>query len=287
MEKVIIIFLTLIFSCSSFAANVYSDNGNFGLKDNSGEIIVKADYKKLIRLGESSWIMQDGTKFGIISDCGRMYVEPKYNQAERILGKYAKLRKGDRYGVFDEKGFEILPVEFSSIDLLYGGMFVTCRNYKYGITDTNGRIILDNIFDDIYMPSPYKLVLVLDTKKIEIERKQGEPIEVPYDFDSMKDRVDIKISEITSNPFAATGYYGLTAADYLLKTVSCISPSYEQTIDELMFSHGADTVNIFVKLSWLPKFPFVFTRQYIKNIISPNNGPLASVKTDLKHKIKD
>ena len=40
---------------------VYSDNGKFGLKDSDGNIVAAAKYKKLIRLGEQSWIMQSGS----------------------------------------------------------------------------------------------------------------------------------------------------------------------------------------------------------------------------------
>ena len=90
-----------------------------------------------------------------------------------------------------------------------------------------------------------------------------------------------------SAPLASVGYYSVTFTDYILKLISSISPSYEQTIDELMFSQGADTVNVFIKLSWLPKFPFVYAKKYYKNFIDPQKGPLRKVKSNLKIKIKE
>ena len=39
---------------------VYSEDGKFGLKDSDGNIIVEPDYKKMIRLGNTSWIIQKG-----------------------------------------------------------------------------------------------------------------------------------------------------------------------------------------------------------------------------------
>ena len=109
----LIILLITCIQCSFAESVVYSENNKFGLKDKNNNIITKAEYKKLIRLGENAWIMQDGVKFGIINDEGRVLVKPKYNQAERVLGKFVKFRKGDKYGIFDEMGFEILPVQYS------------------------------------------------------------------------------------------------------------------------------------------------------------------------------
>ena len=59
-----------------------SENNKFGLKDETGKIVADAKYKKLVRLGDSAWIMQDGTKFGIIHDNGKVLVEPKFRQAK-------------------------------------------------------------------------------------------------------------------------------------------------------------------------------------------------------------
>ena len=130
------VILLVAFLCCDV---VFNDDGKFGLKDENGNIVVKAEYKKLIRLGESGWIIQKGSKFGIMNDEGKILVEPKYNRADRVLGKFAKLTKGEKNGLFDEKGFVILPPEYSSIDLLFGGLFLTCKNYKYGVTDFNGQ----------------------------------------------------------------------------------------------------------------------------------------------------
>ena len=267
----------------SFARpTVFSEDGKFGLKNEQGETIVDAKYKKLIRLGESSWIMQSGSKFGIIDDSGTVLVDAKYSKADRMLGKFAKFAKGDKFGIFDEKGFVILPVEYSSIDLLFGGMFLTCKNYKYGVTDFNGQPILDNIFDDIYMPKRNKMVIVYNGQQFEIESSKDGELTLPLDIVANRDDVDFTITELIQKPAATTGYYSVTATNYLLKIISSISPAYEQTIDELMFSQGADAANIIMKFTWLPKFPIVYAKKYYQNLVAPNNGPLGGVKNNLR-----
>ncbi len=288
MKKLALVLL-LIFAQTIVLASpvVFNDDGKFGLKDDVGNIIVEAQYKKLIKLGEGGWIFQKGSKFGLMANNGKILVEPKYNYAERILGKYAKLKKGDKIGLFDEMGFEILPVEYSSIDLLFGGMFLTCKNYKYGVVDLNGQPILDNMFDDIYMPDPNKMVIVYNGQQFEIENTKGEELTLPSDINTLSDNSNFAIKELISKPGVATGYYSVTATNYFLKLFSSISPAYEDTIDELMFSQGADAAGVIMKFSWLPKFPFVYAKKYFQNLTAPNNGPLSNVKTNLKKELME
>ena len=266
---------------------VYNDNGKFGLQDENGTVIVEARYKKLIRLGESGWIIQKGSKFGVMDSNGNILVEPIYSNADRILGKFVKFKKGDKYGIFDEQGFTILPVEYSSIDLLYGGMFLTCKNYKYGVTDFNGQPILDNVFDDIYMPKPNSMIIIYNGEKYEISRNKNEELTLPNNVRAIKDNSEFTITELITKPVATTGYYSVSATNYLLKVFSSISPAYEQTIDELMFSQGADAASIIMKCVWIPKFPIVYVKKYYQNLKAPNNGPLSGVKTNLKKHINE
>lgn len=290
MKKLALLFLSLFLIQQSIYAgvSVFSEDNKFGLKDEKGNVVVDAKYKKLVRLGEQAWIMQSGSRFGILHDSGKIIVEPEYHQAERVLGKYVKFRKGSRYGIFDEMGFELLPVEYSSIDLLYGGMFVTAKNYKYGLTDMNGFVILDNIFDDIYMPDPNTLIIVYNEKQMEYKRDENSIGTIPFSVASFgTNSSDVNITDIASNPFVSTGYYGVTLTDYMLKLFSSISPAYEETIDELMFSQGADTVSVLVKCAWIPKFPFVYAKNYYNTVIDPYNGPLSQYKKGLKRKIKN
>ena len=289
MKKCALLILSLLVLQNVVLAEpkVFNEDGKFGLKDENGQIIVNAKYKKLIRLGEDGWIIQDGSKFGIINDNGQVIVPAKYNRAERVLGKFAKLTRGSRCGLFDERGFEVLPVEYSSIDLLFGGMFLTCKDYKHGVADLNGQPILDNLFDDIYMPKPNVMIIVYNGETYQIEGvKQGE-MTLPSDLYSISDNSNFTITELVTKPGATTGYYGVTATNYFLKIFSSISPAYEDTIDELMFSQGADAAGVIMKFSWLPKFPFVYAKNYYQNLIAPNNGPLSGVKTNLKKHLSE
>ena len=68
MKRLLIIFLIFFITQSAVFSeeqtyttanlNVYELNKYYGLKDSSDKVIVYAKYKKLIRLGNSAWIVQ-------------------------------------------------------------------------------------------------------------------------------------------------------------------------------------------------------------------------------------
>lgn len=299
----VILFLLIISTCSNVLANpseplkstismddevVFSnekENVLFGLKDKSGNIIVDAQYKKLIRVGNSAWIINKKNKYGMIDCSGNILVEPKFRHVDRMLGKYVKLGNENNYGVYNEFGEAIIPNEYMSVDLLFGGMFLIKKNYKYGVADRNGKLILKTVFDDIYMPKPNIMRIQYNGQWYEIEQIVSGEFQLPDDVKNIKENSDFRVTKFVTDPITASGYSAVTFTDYILKIFSSISPSHEETIDELMFSQGADTVNIFIKCSWLPKYPFTFAKKYYHNIRTPNNGPLSNVKNELKQKM--
>ncbi len=266
----------------------FSQNERWGFKDKNGNIIVEPIYKKLIRLGDSSWIVQNKkNKFGLIDNCGNVIVPIKYNHADRMVTKFAKFGNTYDYGIYDEYGNTIVEPKFSKIDILYGKMFLTYKNYKYGIVGFDGKTILENEFDDIYMPKPNVMRIKYQGRWIELEQVNADTLTLPADAKhNLATKEDLDLRNIVVNTGVVSGYSVLTFSDYVIKLFSSISPAHEDTIDELMLSQGADTMNIFMKLTWLPKYPFVYARKYYENVRNPHNGPLTDIRDELKQQMK-
>lgn len=266
----------------------FSQNDRWGLKDNNGNTIVEPIYKKLIRLGNTSWIVQNKkNKFGLIANDGRVLVPLKYNHADRVVSKFAKFGNNNDYGIYDETGKIVVEPKYSKIDILYGQMFLTYKNYKYGIVGYDGKTILENEFDDIYMPKPNVMRIQFEGKWYELEQVNAETLTLPADAKhNLVTKEDLDLRNIVVNTGVMSGYSVLTFSDYLIKVFSSISPAHEDTIDELMLSQGADTVNILIKFTWIPKYPVVYVRKYYQNLRNPNNGPLSNVRNELKQQIK-
>ncbi len=304
MKKILFLLcLIFVFQSSSFASETIvsgselkmSDVQTFwsegkkpllGLKDKSGNIVVKAQYKKIIRLGQGAWIVQKNSRFGIMDSSGSYIVPVKYRHADRIMGKFAKLGNSNDFGLYDENGKNIIAPEYSSIDPLFGEKFLVCKDFKYGVTDIEGKTLLNNEFDDIYMPKPTVMRLKYQGDWYEIERMTKDDIELPEGVKkvTINDK-DFKVTKLVQNTGLISGYSVVTATDYGIKVFSSLSPAYEQTIDELMLSQGAETVNIFMKLGWIPMFPITYAQKYFQNIRNPHTGPLSEIRKDLKKQI--
>lgn len=268
-------------------AIVYKEKNNFGLKDPNNNILVVAQYKKLIRVGKTSWIIQKKNRFGVIDSNGNYLVEPKYRHVERIFGKYIKLGNESDYGLHDEYGNTIISHEYTQIEPLYENKFLTCKNFKYGLSDEKGKVLIENSLDDIYMPTPQTLRVKYEGEWYELAKWKDGDIELPDEVQKVNvNNTDLKVTRLAINTGLLSGYSALTATDYTLKLLSSLSPAYAETIDELMLSQGAETVSIFVKLGWLPKFPVTYAKKYYSNLRNPHNGPLSDIRKDIKRQIQ-
>lgn len=262
---------------------VYSEKNLFGLKDLNGNIITPPKYRKMVMTGRQGWIVQKGSKYGIMDSKGNWLVEPKYRNADRILGRYTKLGNTNDYGIYNEFGEVIIPPEYSAIELLWGRMFLTKKNYRWGVSDFDGNILIPNICDDIYMPSKTTMRIKYLGTWYEIDSEEVKNAQMP-DFDVENLYSDMNLKEFISDTGSLTGYSVLTFSDYLVKILSSFSPAHEQTIDDLLLSHGVDTVGILMNFSWIPKYPLTFARNYYSYFVNPFNGPFSDTRNKLKTK---
>ena len=297
MKKLILLIFIIILStgtkafCENYTTSnmkVFSTENQkyFGLKNSDDEIIVEPEYKKLIRLGDNSWIVQK-KKFGLIDCKGNILVKPKYSHVERLFDKWVKLGNNKDFGLYDQYGTTIIPPKFKSIEPLFGYRFLTYKNYKYGIYNDKGEEVLANKYDFIYMPTPKTMRIKYEGDWYELEQiNKDDAITIPDAIVKEVDGETIKITKLFKNTGLGAGYGVVTATDYTLKIFSTISEAYEQTIDELMLSKGVETVSIFIKLGWLPKFPFVYAKKYYENIFTPDNSPLSGIRNDLKEQME-
>ena len=266
---------------------LYQVEEKWGLKAQDGEILTDPIYKKMIRIGYHSWLVQTKyDKYGLTDEKGNIIIEPKYRHTERILGKYVKLGNTNDFGLYNEYGELVIPHEYQKIDLLFGKMFLTFKNYKYGVISFDGRTLLENEFDDIYMPSSSVMRILYNGEWYEIEQVNSQTLTLPENAkEHIYDDNGINLYKFVKETGLVSGYSVVTFSDYIIKIFSSISPAHEETIDELMLSHGADTITILKKLSWIPKYPITYAQKYYTIVRNPNSGPLVDFKNDIKRKM--
>ncbi len=264
-------------------AFVFAEKNRFGLKDDKGNIIAPAEYQKIIMTGRNGWIVQRKNKYGLMDSEGKYLIEPKYRYADRILGRYIKLGSEHDFGIYNEFGESIIPPVYDSVELLYGKMFLTYKNYRYGVSDFKGNVLIPNICDEIYMPAKNVMKIKYMGEWFELNEIDADKLAMP-EMDSGNIDYDNKLQEIFIDTGTISGYSVLTFSDYLIKVISSISPAHEDTIDDLLLSHGVDTVGILKKFTWIPKYPVTFAKKYYAHFCNPFNGPLSDTRNRLKNK---
>jgi len=162
-------------------------------------------------------------------------------------------------------------------------MFLTRRNFKYGVVDLSGKEVLPNIFDNFYMLERNKMRVRYEGAWYDLDLISEHQ---PREFTGDGDGGSFTITRIITNPLSVSGYSAVTGANYVLKLFSALSPSYEQTIDDLIYSQGADAVGILMRFSWLPRFPMTYAKNYYHNIKAPNTGPLNDLRDVLRSHIR-
>ena len=263
---------------------VFAENNYFGLKDKNGNIVVPAIYKKMIMTGKSGWIVQKKSKYGIMDSNGQFLIQPKYRYADRILGRYIKLGNYNDFGIYNEYGEIIIPPEYRLIELLYGRMFLTYKNFRYGVSDFKGNVLIPNICEEIYMPSKNTMKIKYQGEWYEINNIRTEEISITKFSKEGEFEKELNLKNILSNTGTISGYSVLTFSDYLIKVFSSVSPAHEETIDDLILSHGVDTIDILKTFSWVPKYPLTFGRKYFEHFQNPYSGILSDSRNKLIRK---
>lgn len=264
---------------------VFCENNRFGLKDENDNIIVPAEYQKMIMVGKNGWIIQKKNKFGLMNSNGDILLETKYRHVDRVLGRFVKIGNDNDFGIYDEYGKEIIPPNYNSIDLLYGRMFLTYKNFRYGVSDFNGNVLIPNICDDIYMPTKDLMKVKYLGSWYEINDVSAEKLAMPETITEFNKVSTSKVTDIVADTGAISGYSLLTFSDYLIKVFSSVSPAHEEAIDDLILSHGVDTIDILKKFTWVPKYPVTFAKKYYVHVRNPFNGPLSDIRYGIRKRL--
>lgn len=82
---------------------------------------------------------------------------------------------------------------------------MTYKDFKYGVVDFEGKPLLENKFDDIYMPKPNIMRIEYNGKWYEIEQVTADTLTLPADIQHIKENENFKITEVLANPLPATG----------------------------------------------------------------------------------
>ncbi|MCV9388082.1 WG repeat-containing protein [Reichenbachiella ulvae] len=167
--KIFLLALCFLSSLSLWAFSptpyvFYTENGKTGLKDESGQVLIAAQYEKL---GWSKGLEHpvnevigyfDGERWGLISLKDRRVTAPKFYTLEAvhsgliiasIKGRFSNLLL---YGTINSKGQTVIPFENHSLkvqsDLLIASKIESGRT-RYGLYSENSKVLLPKQYTQI------------------------------------------------------------------------------------------------------------------------------------------
>ena len=167
------IFIALLFVLLCFAnnatADVFRENGFYGIKNSWGEVTVPPRYDDITQVGwEPIYIVKDRYGYFLMHESGRIYSR-QYRYMQRLSGSDDLIEvQCDRYlgdyGLIDYNGNQILPCKYNYIEYLNDEYIVA--NYKgyEGVIDFQDNIIIPFKYDNIAEYDYYLLEVRLGNK---------------------------------------------------------------------------------------------------------------------------
>ena len=160
MTKVCIVIVGLLISVSGYGQELekFSENGKFGFRDKSGNIIIPAKYVGAAGFSEDLAVVQvqlDKNYYsGYIDKKGNEIIPFKYNYAGNFSEGLAMVELNGKHGFIDKNGKEVIPLIYDNINNKYTdinafseGLACVKLNGKWGFIDKTGKVVIPLKYD--------------------------------------------------------------------------------------------------------------------------------------------
>lgn len=198
-------------------------NGKYGLINLNGKQVLPCEYDNIsvIEGIENSLIIEKDGQKGLTNNSGSILIEPQYteikNLGETYKEGYITVNSEGKYGVISATKQQILDNKFDEIKQIYlENNYLVIEGGKEKIINSSGETLIEDGFDDIKSSTTRGVTFVLDNLYGEMSTSGETLIEAKYqDLKQAKDNVYIakqndKYGIIDANqqeklPFSYTG----------------------------------------------------------------------------------
>lgn len=165
MKKIFIaIILIILFSLPSYSQSIYREdsrnslglpNGKYGVKNDSGKILIPAEYKHISQKDDYFFFTDCNSLKGVYDMNGRLIIKPgSYKYISQKGGLFFFKNENNQEGAFDKNEKLIIEpdnYEYLGVDVLSKYYITAKKNGKEGLFDISGNIILPVIYDDVFL----------------------------------------------------------------------------------------------------------------------------------------
>lgn len=124
-------------------------HNKWGLLDKEGQLVIPADFDKIIDLANEFAVVQKGELKGIYYDNGKEFKIPQYQDVRYLQSIGMAVQENNKWGLLNTKGEMTIPYKYDRIYSLTEDYLVVEQNKKVGIADKTGKIILNIAYESI------------------------------------------------------------------------------------------------------------------------------------------
>lgn len=201
MRSVIVFFFAVVPAVFAFAEryNVFEENGLFGIKSESGEVIIPAAYEAVGWSNNTFSVIDQTTgyklnnQWGLISLANKRITSPDYFSLEHAEGnmliatKRSTLSFRVTAGCIDTKGKVIIPFEYAGIRI-HGLRAIVYtldgQQLKYGLIDLENKLLIPQVHKNIYPLGSLRYAVQNTANKTALFTESGKQI-TPFSIDSI------------------------------------------------------------------------------------------------------
>ncbi len=124
----------------------------YGFTDESGVIVIEAEYDDVRNFSEGYAAVKKGGKWGYIDVYGDMVIEPQYTLSYTAFFQDSLVRVSEagKYGFIDDKNNIVIPLEYAFAREFNQGLAPVKMGDKWGYIDSNNNVVVDFIYENAY-----------------------------------------------------------------------------------------------------------------------------------------
>ena len=174
-----------IYQFNNGVATFTIDTGKEGIINKSGEIILPAIYKSIIKDDDNGFIIEDTLgNYGYVSVQGDFIVPCKYNAVSGFNEGLMVVVTNQKYGYVDSTGVWVIDSIYDDARAFEDGLARVKTNDKWRFIDKSGKVVEKLTYDDILTGFSSNRAFVKIGKTIVMINKDGDKI-ATIDADSI------------------------------------------------------------------------------------------------------
>lgn len=174
-----------IYQFNNGVATFTTDTGKEGIINKSGEIILPAIYKSIIKDDDNGFIIEDTLgNYGYVSVQGDFIVPCKYDAVSGFKEGLMVVVTNKKYGYVDSTGVWVIDSIYDDARAFVDGLARVKTNDKWRFIDKSGKVVEKLTYDDVLTGFSSSRAFVKMGKTIAMINKDGDKI-ATIDADSI------------------------------------------------------------------------------------------------------